>query len=92
MTLSSEEIKSVALAIVDLCLSEGISQSVSQSVRPSVSQSVKKFHRISNFLIILLEGFVVYLRTFLGLAMLNQDITKWWGIFHGTEQNGTEQK
>ena len=30
--LNSEEIKPVALAIINLCLSEGISQSVSQSV------------------------------------------------------------
>jgi len=30
--LSSEEIKSVALSIVELCLAEGISQSVSQIV------------------------------------------------------------
>jgi len=32
-TLNSEKIKPVALAIIDLCLTEGISQSGSQSVR-----------------------------------------------------------
>jgi len=31
-TLNSEEIKPVALAIIELCLSEDLSQSVSQSV------------------------------------------------------------
>ena len=36
-TLSSEEIKPVALASISLCLSEGI---VNQSIRQSVSQSI----------------------------------------------------
>ena len=32
VTLSSEEVKDVAIAIIELCLSEGINQPVSQSV------------------------------------------------------------
>jgi len=40
--LNSEEIKPVALAIIELRLSEGISQSVGQSVDWSVSQSVSQ--------------------------------------------------
>ena len=32
VTSNSEKMKSVALAVIELCLSEGISQSVSQSV------------------------------------------------------------
>jgi len=40
--LNSEEIKPVAIAIIELCLSEGISQSVSQSVSNSITQSVEK--------------------------------------------------
>ena len=39
--LSSEEIKPVALAIIELRLSEGISRSVGQSVGQSVSPSVR---------------------------------------------------
>ena len=35
-TLNSEEIKPVALAVIELHLSEGISQSVTQSVENSV--------------------------------------------------------
>ena len=56
MTLNSEEIKAVAIAIIELCLFEGISKSVSPvnqsnqsvsrsvgwSVGRSVSQSVSK--------------------------------------------------
>ena len=38
--LNSEEIKPVALAIIELCLSEGISQSVGRSVGRSVGWSV----------------------------------------------------
>ena len=40
--LNNEEIKSVALAIIELCLSEGISQSV--TVSHSQSQSVTLSH------------------------------------------------
>ena len=39
-TLNSEKIKTVALAVIELCLSEGISQSVSYSVSQSVENSV----------------------------------------------------
>ena len=38
-TLNSEKIKPVALAVIKLCLSEGISQSVRQSVESSVATS-----------------------------------------------------
>jgi len=38
--LNSEEIKPVAIASIELCLSEYTSQSVSQSASQSVSQSV----------------------------------------------------
>jgi len=41
VTSNSEKIKPVALAIVELCLSEGISQAIRQSVR-LVS---RKFHK-----------------------------------------------
>ena len=34
--LNSEEIKPIALAVIELCLSEGINQIVSQSVEKSV--------------------------------------------------------
>ena len=65
-TLNSEEIKPVTITIIELHLSEGIIGS------QSVSQIFLKFH-------ILVEGFVVDLKTFLGLAMPNQyclDVTK----------------
>ena len=62
--LSCEEIHPVALAIIELRLSEGI---VSQSVENSVKLKKKfKFH------INLVEGFMVDLKTLLGLAMPNQ--------------------
>jgi len=35
-TVNSEQIKPIALAVIELCLSEGISQIVSQSVEKSV--------------------------------------------------------
>ena len=37
-TLNREEIKAVAIVVIELCLSEGISEGVSQSV---VSQSIE---------------------------------------------------
>ena len=40
-TSNSEKMKPVALAVIELCLSEGIRQSVSQSGSQSVSQSVE---------------------------------------------------
>jgi len=39
--LNSEEIKPVAIAIIELRLSEGISQSVRQSVSQSAEKTVK---------------------------------------------------
>jgi len=39
--LNSEKIKPVALAIIELCWSEGIRQLVSQSVSQSIENSVK---------------------------------------------------
>jgi len=39
--LNTEEINPVALAIIELCLSEGISQLVSQSVSQSTENSFK---------------------------------------------------
>ena len=41
VTSNSEKIKSVALAVNELCLSEGISQSVRRSVSQAVSQSIE---------------------------------------------------
>ena len=43
-TLNSEKIKPVAIAVIELRLTEGISQSGRQSVRQSVSQAVS--HKI----------------------------------------------
>ena len=37
VTLNSEKIKPIALAVIELCLSEGISRLVTQSVSQSVS-------------------------------------------------------
>jgi len=42
-TLNSEEIKPVAIAIIELCLSEGISQSVSQQENV-LNRKFLKFH------------------------------------------------
>ena len=55
MTLNSEEIKPIALAVIELCLSEGISQIVGQSVSKIVSQAVEKSNKVflkfhSNFM------------------------------------------
>ena len=41
VTLNSEKVRPVALVVIELHLSEGISQSVSQSVTQSVENSVK---------------------------------------------------
>jgi len=60
-TLNSEEIKPVALAIIELRLSKGISLLVSQSVSQSVK--FKKIH------ISLVVGFMVDMKTFSGLAI-----------------------
>jgi len=71
--LNSEEIKFEALAIIELHLFEGNSQSVSQSVEILLNKKFLKFY------INLVEGFMVDLKIFLGLAMLIQsclDVTK----------------
>ena len=60
-------VKPVVLAVIELCLFEGVSQSVTQSV-------IRKFHLIikkkihSN----LLKVFQVNLKVFLGLVLPNQ--------------------
>jgi len=41
VTSNSEKIKPVALAVIELCLTEGIRQSVSQSVSQTEENSVK---------------------------------------------------
>ena len=71
-----KKIRPIALAINELCLSEGISQSVTQSVSQSVTQSVEillnnfflffKFHH--NFL----KVFQLNLKASLGLVRSNQ--------------------
>ena len=61
---NSEKIKPVALAIIELCLSEGISQSV-QSVENSIDKIFLKF--CSN----LLKAFWVDLKACLGLVLPN---------------------
>jgi len=63
-TLISEEIKSLAQAVLELCLSEGISKSVSR--KNALNTKFLKFHNY------LMEGFRTDLKTFLGLAMPNQ--------------------
>ena len=74
--LNSEEIKPVAIAIIELCLSEGIISkgvSPSQSVENRLNRKILKFH--SNFL----QWVWNVRKTFLGLEMLNQyclDVTK----------------
>ena len=60
---SNVDNKSLALAILELCLSEGIS-TVSQSVEKSAKYIFFKSHNC------LMEGFRIDLETFLGLAML----------------------
>jgi len=68
VTLSSEEIKPVALSIVELCLAEGMSQLVSWQ-KIQLNRNLLRFH--NNWL----EGFKVNLKTFLhflGLVMPNQ--------------------
>jgi len=73
---SSEEIKPVALSIVELHLVEGISQLVSKSIS-------RKLNWIGKFL----EGFRVNLKTFLRLAIPNQCcktvVLEMWGWFWG---------
>ena len=71
VTSSSEKIKPVALAIIKLYLSEGISQSVTQSVGHSVT---RKFHLIfkNNNPVATWKAFRVNLKACLGLVLRNQ--------------------
>ena len=65
--LNSEEIKPVAIAIIELRLSESIiSQSISLSISQQKNVKFLKFHNN------LMQQFRVDLKTFLGLAMPNQ--------------------
>ena len=65
-TSNSEKIKPISLAIIELCLSEGISQSVTLSVENSIKYIFLKFR--SN----LLKAFRVDLKTCLGIVLPNQ--------------------
>ena len=71
--LNSEEIKPVAIAIIELRLSEGISQSVGRSVSQSVSQQKnllnRKFLKFHNDL---MQRFRVELKISLGLEKKQQ--------------------
>ena len=64
-TSNSEKIKPVALAIIELCLTEGISQAVSHKKIP-LNKFFFKFH--GNFL----KAFQVNLKVYLGLVLPNQ--------------------
>jgi len=68
-TLNSGEIKPIALAVIELCLSEGIRLSVSHIVSQQKNLLNKKFLKFQSKLI---QRFRVKLKTFLGLAMPNQ--------------------
>ena len=61
-TLNSEEIKPVAIAIIELRLSEGMRERVSQSLEKSANLKFRNY---------LMEEFRIDLKTFLGLAMPN---------------------
>ena len=67
-TSNSEKIKPVALAVIELRLSEGISQPVSQSVENSIEYIIYIFKFRSN----LLKAFQVDLKACLGLVLPNQ--------------------
>ena len=68
--MNSEEIKPVAIAIIELRSSEGISRSVGQSVSQQKNLLNRKF--LIKFHNNLMQQFRVDLKTFLGLAMPNQ--------------------
>jgi len=80
VTLNSEEIKPVAITIIELRLSEGISQSVSQQ-KNLLNRTFLKFHNN------LMQWFRVDLKTTLGLAKpiqysqtVRKQISSWfWG-------------
>ena len=66
VTSNSEKLKPVALAVIKLCLSEGISQLLSQSLENSIKYIyILKFH--SN----LLKALQADLKAFLGLVLPN---------------------
>ena len=67
-TSNSEKIKPVAVAVIELCLSEGISQPVTQSVENTVEYIYIYFKFCSN----LLKVFQVDLKACLGLVLPNQ--------------------
>ena len=67
-TSNSEKIKPVALAVIELHLSEGISQPVTQSVENSIEYIIYIFKFRSN----LLKAFQVDLKACLGLVLPNQ--------------------
>ena len=71
MTSNNEKIEPVALAVIELCLSEGISQSVSQIDTQSVN---RKFRLIKSlkFCSNLLKPFWGNMKTYLGLGLPNQ--------------------
>ena len=63
-TSNSEKVKPIALAVIELCLSEGISQSVTQSVS-------RKFNCFLKFHSNLLKTFRVNLKACSGLVLPN---------------------
>ena len=77
--MNSEEIKLLALAVIELRLSECISKGVSQSVSQSVMQSVENLNKFLKFCSNFLEWVRNDMKTFLSLAMPNLyclDVTK----------------
>ena len=71
-TSNSEKIKPVALEIIELRLSEGISQSVTQSVSQSVSHKIPVNKFVLKFSSNLLKVFRVNLKACLGLVLPKQ--------------------
>ena len=74
-TSNSEKIKPVALAVIELRLSEGISQSVTYSVSQLLTQSVENSVELKNFLKFrsnLLKAFRVDLEACLGVVLPQQ--------------------
>ena len=72
--LNSEEIKPIALAVIELRLSEDISQIIIQIASQIVSQLVEKFDKYEILKKIhnnLMQRFGVDLKTFVGLDMPN---------------------
>jgi len=70
VALNSEEIKPIALVVIELHLSEGVSQSIGWSVGQSVEILLHK--KFLKFYINLREGFMIDLKTFLSFFMPNQ--------------------